>query len=156
MFQTVIDQLFHGISNVFNIGGDILIAGFDEVGRDYHVTIDKVLRKCCLASLKLISHECLLRCTSIHFLGETILQYGVSPYPLKIQALKLCQHLSKEELQSFLGILNYLSNLSSVTAEVCKTLWKPASVKAEWAYNRVYQELYDKMKITLLGHSNLL
>ena len=36
---------------------------------------------------------------------------------------------SKNELKSFLGILTYMSQFSTVTAEVCEALWKLTSVK---------------------------
>ena len=46
MFQKNIDGLFNGMSNVFAIAVDILIAGFDEQGRNHDVTSDKVLGIC--------------------------------------------------------------------------------------------------------------
>ena len=53
MFQKKIDELFHGISNICDVDDDILIAGFDELGGDHDATLDKVLRKCKQANLKL-------------------------------------------------------------------------------------------------------
>ena len=50
----------------------------------------------------------------------------------------------KRELQSFLGILNCLSKFSPVTAEVCEPLRKVTSVKADWKWNKMYKDLYDK------------
>ena len=38
----------------------------------------------------------------------------------------------KEELQSFLSILNYLGKFSSINAEVCEPLCKLTAVKADW------------------------
>ena len=34
MFQKKIDELFSGMPNVFTIADDIIIVGFDELGRD--------------------------------------------------------------------------------------------------------------------------
>ena len=39
--------------NVFGIANDILIAGFDEWGKDHDETLEKGLRICRLAKLKL-------------------------------------------------------------------------------------------------------
>ena len=67
--------------------------------------------------------------------------------PMKVQALTdMPPPNSKKELQSFFGILNYLSTFSPVTAEVCKPLWKLMSGKADWEWNRMCQNLYDKAK----------
>ena len=55
---------------------------------------------------------------------------------------------SKNDLQTFLVILNYLSKFSPATVEVCKPLWKLTSPKAGSAWNGMYQDLYDRaMKI---------
>ena len=42
MLQRKIDGLFHGISNIFGIADDILIAGFGDLVRDHDATLDKV------------------------------------------------------------------------------------------------------------------
>ena len=43
IFQKKIDELFSNMSNVIGITDDILIAGFDEWGRDYRKMVGKVL-----------------------------------------------------------------------------------------------------------------
>ena len=43
MFLRKIDELLKGLSNVFGLADDILIAGFDDLGRDDNATLDKVL-----------------------------------------------------------------------------------------------------------------
>ena len=58
----------------------------------------------------------LFRHTSIPVFTEIRLQYGVNPDPRKVQALmKMPPLKSKKELQSFQGILNYLSRLLPVS-----------------------------------------
>ena len=44
--QRKIDEIFQGFSNVFGIADDIVIAGFDDLGRDHNATLEKVLRIC--------------------------------------------------------------------------------------------------------------
>ena len=72
MFQRKIGELFQGLPNVFSIADDILIAQFDEMCRHHDVTLNKVLRTCRQANLKLNKGKCLFRCTSILFLSEVI------------------------------------------------------------------------------------
>ena len=50
------------------------------------------------------------------------------------------------KLQSFLGIFNYLSKFSTVTAEVCKPLEKLTSVRVDWKWNGMYHDLYNRKK----------
>ena len=44
MFQSMIDELFSGVPNVFGIPDDISIAGFNEQGSSHNATFYKVLR----------------------------------------------------------------------------------------------------------------
>ena len=46
--STQIDKFFNGIPNAFGIAGDMLTAGFDELGRDCDAILDKVLGICML------------------------------------------------------------------------------------------------------------
>ena len=51
MFQRKIDKQFHELPNIFAIADDILITGFDELGRDHDETVNKVLKICREANL---------------------------------------------------------------------------------------------------------
>ena len=67
--------------------------------------------------------------------------------PRKVQALTDVPPLKyKKELQSFLGIINYLSKFPSEPAGLCVWPQKLISVKADWTWNRTYQDLYDRAK----------
>ena len=72
MSQKKIDDIFSSMFNVFSIADDILVAGFDELGRDHNMVLDKVLRKCRQENLKLNKSKFLFRCTSIPFLGKVL------------------------------------------------------------------------------------
>ena len=126
------DNLFSGMLNVSGIVDETLIVGFDEQGSDHYAILDKVLWVCRQANLILIKDKCLFRCTSIPFFGEVISWQGVSPVPQKVQALtEMAPLKSKEELQSFLVILNLLSKFSPATAEVCEPSKKP-DLSEDW------------------------
>ena len=115
--------------------------------RHHDSTCDKVLRICRQANLKLINYNCLFQCTSISFFGEVMLLSGVSLDPREVQTLTaMPPPKCKNELQSFLGMINYLNNFTPMTAQVCKPLQKLTSVKTEWLWNGMYQDLYAKVK----------
>ena len=44
------------------------------------------------------------------------------------------------------GIFYCLTKFLPVTDEVCETTAKLTSIKAHWAWNKMYQKLYDKAK----------
>ena len=67
MFQRKIDELFQTLLNVFGIADDILIAGFNDLGKDHDVTSEKVLRISRKPNLKLNKDKFLFKCTRIPF-----------------------------------------------------------------------------------------
>ena len=46
MFQQRIDELFQGLPIMFGIADDIIIVGFNDMGRDHDATLSKVLKIC--------------------------------------------------------------------------------------------------------------
>ena len=52
----------------------------------------------------------------------------------------------KRELQSLLGIINYLGKFSPASAQVCELLRNPMSAKSEWKWKSTYQNFYKKVK----------
>ena len=133
VFQKKMNKLFSSMVNVFSIAYDILVAGFDEQDKAHDEPLDKVLGICRQASLKLNKDNCLFKCSNIPFFGKVISWHCVSPDSRKLQALtEILSPKSRKELQSFLGIINYLRKFSPATAKVCKALQKLTSVKADW------------------------
>ena len=118
--------------NIFGITSDILITGFNELGRDHDDRVDKVLKICRKANLKLNKDKCHFRCIDIPFFGEIVSRDGTYPDPRKLKALMdMSPPRCKKELQSFLGMANYFSKFSPATGEVCEPLRKLASAMAE-------------------------
>ena len=67
--------------NVSGIANGILMAAFDEKGKDHDETLDKVFTICRQANLKLNRAKYVFICTSIPFFGEIICWQGVSLDP---------------------------------------------------------------------------
>ena len=147
MFQRKIDEIFNDISNVFGIADDILVIGYDKDKADHDKVVYSVLKWCQDVNLKLNKDKCHFRCTSILFFGKVVLQKGVQPDPQKVGALtKMLAPKNKQELQSFLGIINYLGKFSPGTAEVCEPLRKLTSTRVAWTWNTSYHQMFNKAK----------
>ena len=50
---------------------------------------------------------------------------------------------------AFLGIINYLSKFSPITACICDPLHNLTSSRAVWMWNASYQALYEKTKLLI-------
>ena len=79
--------------------------------------------------------------------GKVISRHKGDPDPAEVKALMdMAPPKTKRELQPFLGIINYLSKFSPMTAEICELLRRLTSVNAAWTWNRLYQEIYERAK----------
>ena len=54
---------------------------------------------------------------------------------------------TKRELQLFLGIVNYQSKFSPMTAEVCEPLRGLTSFNVVLTWKRSYQETYERVQL---------
>ena len=64
-------------------------------------------------NLKVNKDKCHFRCTSIPFFGKVVSRKGIQPDLQKVRALtEMLAPKNKQELQSFLGIINYLPRYS--------------------------------------------
>ena len=93
MFQRKVDEIFKDIPNVFGVKDNILFSGYEADVKDQDETVWRVLQRCQQVNLKLNKDNCHLRCTSVPFFGEIILQNGVKVEKQKIKTLMLCKPL---------------------------------------------------------------
>ena len=64
-----------------------------------------------------------------------ISRHVVSPDPAKVKELTDMPPPKIKELQSFLGVVDYLCNFSATTAEACEPLRRLTLVNAAWMWN---------------------
>ena len=122
-FQRKIDEISKELTNVFGIA--------DSNGADYDRTLCTVFQICRKEILKL--NNIISGVHLFPFFGKGISRQGVRTDLRKLKALTDMPHLkSKNQLQRFLGIMNYVSKFSPATAEVCESLWWLISVNKEW------------------------
>ena len=85
MFQMKIDKLFQGLPNVFDIANDILIAGFDDLGRDHDEAVGEALEIFRKSSLKLNKEKHQMYLYSIP--GRSLITGWLKSRPQKLKAL---------------------------------------------------------------------
>ena len=79
-----------------------------------------------------------------------ISRHWVSPHLAKVKELTdLPPPKTKGELQTFLVMVNYLSKLSPMAADVCEPLRRLTSVNAVWMWDRLYQEVNEKARLSV-------
>ena len=94
------------------IADDVLIVGSDSSwngSHDYHLI--QVLNKCHEIGLKLNPDKCIFKSTHVLFFGHLVTSDGLKPDPNKISAIaKMPAPQNKTQLQSFVGLCNYLTS----------------------------------------------
>ena len=108
-FQFWMDAYFGNLNEGTQvIADDVKIHGPDEATQDKHLI--QVLNQCGKVSLKLNAEKCIFKAESILFFGHVISRDGIKPDPKKMDAIRtMMTPMSKLELQSFLGLCNYLA-----------------------------------------------
>ena len=101
--------------------------------------------------LKLNADKCIFKATSIPFFGHVISDQEIKPDPKKIEAIKtMMTPMSKLELQSSVGLCNYLAiyvpDLSSVLQPLCELTKK----STEFQWDSQYDHLYQRAKNHIL------
>ncbi|KAK2717319.1 hypothetical protein QYM36_006188 [Artemia franciscana] len=107
-FQRRMEEAFEGVPGFSVIVDDIIISGKSETEHD--VNTRAALTRAREQTVKLNKAKCILKSKSIPYFGHVISKDGIHPDPNKVNALKeMPRPRNREELQTLLGMLNYLS-----------------------------------------------
>ena len=145
IFQRMMDQILDRCEGVIGIADDIIIHGKDDAEHDRRLhKFMKVTRE---HGLVLNKKKCEVKSNSVKFFGCVYDKHGAHPDPSKVSAIKeMPAPQNKGELQSFLGMVTYLSpfipQLSSHTA----TLRGLLKTDVEYSWSATYQVAFDKLK----------
>ena len=149
--QFWMDYLFWGDLNEGTqvIADDMKIHGLDEATHDKHLI--QVLNQCRKVSLKLNAEKCIFKAESILFFGHVISRDGIKPDPKKMDAIRtIMTPMSKLELQSFLGLCNYLVIYVPSLSAVLQPLRELTKKDTDFQWNSQYDILYQQAKDHIL------
>ena len=150
VFQERVDNIFGDVPGCTGIADDLIIAGWKEDGSDHDATLKTVLERARSSGLRFNDDKMVVRCKEIPFFGHIIGENGIRPDPSKVQAITaMTEPEDIKELQTFLGMTNYLSRftprLSSLSAplhDLCKKdsdfQWHPEHTTA---FNHIKDEI---------------
>ena len=140
VFQKKVDETFGNLDGVTGIADDIVVFGRTEEEHDRNLRA--VLERARQTGLRFNPDKMIVKCSQIPFFGNILSADGLHADPSKISAIQAMEEPKDlKELQTFLGMANYLSkftkNLSSISAplrELCKQssefIWGPEHSKS--------------------------
>ena len=148
------DDIVAQCPGVLAIHNDVFIYGKDD--RDHDANIINLVQ--CIAQKKGLifnSSKCSIKQDSVTFFGGMFSANGYSPDPEKIQSItEMTPPQTKQELQSFLGAVNYLQtfvpHLNHHTELLCALLKKENSFAWDENSNTSFQKIKSLLQKALL------
>ena len=167
VFQRKLDTIFGHLSQVACIADDIIVMGYKADHSDHDTAFTKLLQTACENNVKLNFKKLQYKQTQVDIFGEIYTTDGHKPSSDKVQAItNMPQPVNKKELQSFIGMVNYLSKFTSRLSELAECLHDliHINVPFQWgpehtdAFTSIKQEIihapvlkyYDPKKLTVL------
>ena len=103
IFQETIRNVVQDISNVKNILDDILVYGKNQ--EEHDIALERTFQRLEDKGLTLNKQKCKLNKSKITFFGVAFSDQGISPDPVKVEAIKeVSRQKNVNELRSFLGM----------------------------------------------------
>ena len=118
-----VDGHLEHIENCVAITDDIIAFGFKSDGSDHDATVRQIMNKAKPVGMRFNPAKCQFKHEEVKFFGMVLNRQGIVPDPAKIEALlKLPEPKTEALLQSFLGMINYLSRFEPKIANLTHRL----------------------------------
>ena len=148
IFQSKLESIFIGMEGVTGIVDDMVIAGRDEMEHDRNFLA--FMEKCTDNNLTLNSEKIQFKQTQVSFYVHCWSKHRISPDPKKIQALKHMEFPpDKETMRSFLGMINYLSRYSALSAHLAASLSALTHQATDYKPGKVHHENFNQLKVEI-------
>ena len=123
VFQRKLDECFGHIKNLTIIADDIMVIGKNRNHKDHDLAFTLLLKTAKECNMKLNYQKLQYKCTEVNFYGETYTTDGHKPAQNKVTAIvQMPSPRSKKEVQSFIGMINYLSKFSPRLTEIAEPI----------------------------------
>ena len=123
VFQRKLDQCFGQIDQVIVIADDIMVVGNQANHRDHDVALTNLLETARKTNICLNYDKLAYKKTEVEFFGETYTTDGCKPAQSKVTAIsEMPLPTTKKQVQSFIGMVNYLSKFSARLSELAEPL----------------------------------
>ena len=145
VFQERLDAIISKIKSISNIADDCLVYGKDSQSHD--VALLQLLESARLNGIKFNKDKMQFKTEECNFFGEKLTPQGMEVDPKKVQAIsEMKPPMNKTELQSFLGMVNYLKRYSCKLTEITGPLRNLVKADSIWSWESSQQEAFEAVK----------
>ena len=167
VFQRNLDSIFGKLPNIIVIADDIMTCGEKADHSGHDIAFKNLLETACKNGVKLNYEKIQYKKNEVEFFGETYTTDGRKADPKKVEVIaKMPNPTSKKEVQTVLGMVQYLSKFSPRLSELSEPLrdlvhihvpfiWQPEHTQAVEAIKKEIVQTpilkyYDPKKPTIL------
>ena len=143
------------------ITDDIMVIGYQEDEWDHDKAFTQLLETAKKNNIKLNFDKIQYKQKEVEFLGETYTTQGCKPIDTKVKAITdMPQPENLKDLQTFLGMIQYLSKFLPRIAELAEPLWDLMKKHAPYAWGPEHNKAFDYIKkeivqVPILRYYNL-
>ena len=145
VFQKKNEVLFGDTDGVEVIFDDIIVAASDE--KEHDETMLKLLERARQANVKFNSAKLQYKVSEVKYVGNIVSESGLKPDVEKVRAItQLPLPQSKEELQRFLGMVNYFSQFIPNQSEITAPLRNLLKKDVMWIWSYEHTQAVERLK----------
>ena len=145
IFQNTMQNVLSGIPGCRNISDDIIIFGGTK--EEHDTTLRKVFEVTKQRNLRFTFDKCQFDQHELEFFGYIFSDRGISPSPVKVQAVKACAvPTNASEVRSFLGMIQYCSRFIPNLATISAPLRLLTRKDVPWEWTDKEQAAFDELK----------
>lgn len=147
-FQRRIDETYKGMEEVTGIVDDIVV--FGKTKEEHDCNLRAMLTRTRERGLKLNPDKCCICVTEVSFFGHKLTANGLKPDPFKLRAIRDMQPPENEtELETFLGMVNYLARFAPNLAEMSAPLRHSLRLDTEFKWAETHDKAFQQIKETI-------
>ena len=147
VFQCKLDEWFGHIPNVTVIADDIMVVGKNPDHKDHDQALTSLLETARHCNMRLNYKKLQYKRSEVEFFGETYTVDGHKPAKGKVQTIvDMPVPSCKKEVQSFIGMINYLSKFSARLLELALPIRELAKEKVAFNWGPDHQAAFKLVK----------
>ena len=145
IFQRKLDSIFLHLENAMIIADNIMAIGYQEDELDHDIAFMKLLETTKKNNIKLNFNK--IQYKQKEFLVNLHTTQGCKSSNTKVKAITgMPKPVNLKDIQTFLGMVQYLSKFSPRIAEIAELLWDIMKKHAPFAWGPEHNHAFDSIK----------
>ena len=145
IFQQKLDLCFSHLKNVIVTADDIIVVG--KTHKEHNLALTALLETVRKCNVQLNYDKLQYKKTEVGFFGETYIIDGHKPAQTKVSTITMMPKLScEEEVQSFIGMIHYLSKFSAGLSELSEPIRELSKEGVPFNSGLEHQDAFNVIK----------